>query len=116
VASKKKLSLQLGEKIKAAREGKGLTAEQLAEQAGISAQQLWRIESGRSKVTAVALARIAKAVGTPIEKFVDHITRAQENAERLWEQHQVSLKVSGSRPANWKTKMQILKAMGLWEE
>jgi DNA-binding Xre family transcriptional regulator len=52
-----------GARLRAVREGRQMTAEDLARQARLSARHVWRLEAGqRPNVAAVTLARIALAL------------------------------------------------------
>ena len=53
----------IGKRIRQLREGQGKTREQLAEAAGISAQFLFYIETGRKSMSAKTIVNLAKALG-----------------------------------------------------
>ena len=60
----------MGEKIKAIRERKKITQEELAERSGISRQTISGIESGKiSSVTTGTLESIAKALSVSVVVF-----------------------------------------------
>jgi transcriptional regulator with XRE-family HTH domain len=107
---------KLGVKIRSAREEKGLSLQQLGELVGLSGQQLRRIEKGTADVTAVVLARIARATGRDLRFFLDHVRTVEEQAHRLWNDHKLDRRLRGSRDADFKAKREILEAMELWEE
>ena len=54
---------RLGEAVRAARKGRGLSQEALADAAGIDRSHMGKIERGERNVTLLIIARIAKAVG-----------------------------------------------------
>ena len=54
---------EMGKRIRAIREQKGMTCTALAEQVGISAQGMWNLESGNNGRTLDKLPKIAKALG-----------------------------------------------------
>ena len=58
-------------KIKAIRERRGLTQEQLAEKAGIGRSYLARLETARQDPTLSTLEKIAKALGVKISKLIE---------------------------------------------
>jgi Zn-dependent peptidase ImmA (M78 family)/transcriptional regulator with XRE-family HTH domain len=60
---------QLGERIRSAREGCGLTQEQLGEPAGLGRVAIGQIEAGARSVSSIELDRIAYAVGRDIKSF-----------------------------------------------
>jgi Zn-dependent peptidase ImmA (M78 family)/transcriptional regulator with XRE-family HTH domain len=60
---------QLGQRIRAARESRGLTQEQLAEPARLSRVAIGQIEAGVRSVSSLELDRIARAVGRDIKSF-----------------------------------------------
>ena len=62
----------IGDVIRTLREGKGVTAKDLAERVGLSASQMSRLENGQRRVNSEVLARIARALEvTPSEFFDD---------------------------------------------
>lgn len=63
---------KIGTLIRTLREEKGIAAKDLAEQIGLSASQMSRLESGQRRVNSEVLARIARALQvTPAEFFED---------------------------------------------
>jgi DNA-binding XRE family transcriptional regulator len=62
------------------REQRGMTLRSLAETAGISAGYLSEIENGRKPGSAVALARIARALGLAIEDLLPEDLLADSHA------------------------------------
>lgn len=59
----------VGERIREARVGAGLTQMELAAQIGVSYQQLQKYERGANRLTVGRLATIAEVVGWPIQDF-----------------------------------------------
>lgn len=55
--------VRLGEAVRAARKGRGMSQETLADAAGIDRSHMGKIERGERNVTLLNLARIAKAIG-----------------------------------------------------
>ncbi len=58
------------ERIQTIREGKGLSREQLATLLGESRLWMWRIETGKTKLLAEDLPRVARALNVDIEELV----------------------------------------------
>lgn len=54
---------RLGEAVRAARKGRALSQEALADAAGIDRSHMGKIERGERNVTLLNIARIAKAIG-----------------------------------------------------
>lgn len=66
----------LGERLRAARTGKGQTLTETAERAGISPQYLSEIERGRKEPSSEMIAAVAGALGTSL---VDLTTEVAEH-------------------------------------
>ena len=58
---------QLGLRIRALREARGLTLEQAAEAMNLDLKHLQKIEAGKIKVTLVTLIRVAEGFAEPLE-------------------------------------------------
>ena len=58
---------RIGVRIASLREEKGLTPEQLAEQAGLFVGELIRLENGRNNIKLTDLISVANALGASIE-------------------------------------------------
>ncbi len=58
------------ERIQAIREGKGLSREQLAKLLNESRLWVWRIETGKTKLLAEDLPRVALALEVEVEELV----------------------------------------------
>ncbi|KMK50787.1 DNA-binding protein [[Actinobacillus] muris] len=72
------VDLAIGKRIQQRRKEVGLTAENLAEQIGISQQQFSRYERGATKINVAHLVNIAVILNTPISWFF-----ADSKAENL---------------------------------
>lgn len=59
--------VEIGARIKALREARGLTQQALAWQCGITMQMVWRYEHGASIAKADTLAKLADALNTTIQ-------------------------------------------------
>lgn len=67
---------EMGKRIRAIREQKGMTCTALAEQVGISAQGMWNLESGNNGRTLDKLPKIAKALGCRIDDLFPEMDEA----------------------------------------
>ena len=70
----------IGRQIKRRRAVLGMTQWQLADQLGVSFQQLHKYETGVNRVPAMRLLDIAKALSTPIEWFFETSRQPQGDA------------------------------------
>lgn len=61
----------LGERLRQAREEKGLSQEEVAQHLGIPRPAVSQIENGHRRVEALELARLAKLYGRPLGYFSD---------------------------------------------
>ena len=73
-------SKQLGERIRALREKRSLTQEQLAEKADISVKHISNIERGTVKVSLQYMTAVANALEIPVKDFLeaDHQRSSEE--------------------------------------
>lgn len=62
---------QMAAKLKALRERRGLTQEQLAEKSGVSRTYLARLETGRQDPTLSTLEKLAKALGVKVGRLLE---------------------------------------------
>jgi transcriptional regulator with XRE-family HTH domain len=72
---------QFGERLKLARLRRGLSAELLAQRAGISRQTLTRIESGESNVTFAHLFQVMRILG--LGEDIDKLAADDEMGRKL---------------------------------
>lgn len=79
------VDLAIGKRIQQRRKEVGLTAENLAEQIGVSQQQFSRYERGATKINVSHLVNIAVILDTPISWFF-----ADSRAEKLTFSHEQS--------------------------
>ncbi|MBP2311486.1 helix-turn-helix transcriptional regulator [Azospirillum soli] len=78
------LKLRIGRRVRALRERRGLTQEQLAEGIDRSVETVGNIERGQTLVAVDTLERIARFLGAPISDFFDDgftITPARADVE-----------------------------------
>ena len=71
---------QLGKRIQALRERRGMTVQELADRAGTTYQSIWRIERGAQLDPSVALMRgIARALGVGVDHLVQMFGKQEED-------------------------------------
>jgi len=70
VRSEQDFNQRLGGQVRSVRAQAGRTLADVAEQCGLTAAQLSQIELGKTATTTWTLARIAAALGTPLEKLM----------------------------------------------
>ena len=63
------VDIEVGQRIKIERMGRGLSQAAMANELGVSFQQLQKYERGVNRVGAGRLTRIAKALGIPVATF-----------------------------------------------
>lgn len=56
--------------IRAIRESKGLTQEQMAQRLGINRQSYWTLENGKTQLVSEKLFDIANVLNTPLKKII----------------------------------------------
>jgi transcriptional regulator with XRE-family HTH domain len=61
--------MQVGERLRAARQGQGLSLRELAARADVSASLLSQIENGKVNPTVMSIYSIAGALGLPVDHF-----------------------------------------------
>ncbi len=64
------VDVEVGVRIKQAREGAGMTLAQVAEVADVSLQQVQKYEGGAARIYLTRLIDIAKAIGRPLGFFL----------------------------------------------
>jgi transcriptional regulator with XRE-family HTH domain len=62
---------QIGIDIKRIREARGMSQMELAEQVGVSFQQIQKYEKGINRISAERIQQIAKALGTSVNTFFE---------------------------------------------
>lgn len=63
--------VEVGAHVRAVREGRGWSVDQLAKQSGVSRSMLYGVERGQKAPTVLTLDRIATALGTSIARLVE---------------------------------------------
>jgi XRE family aerobic/anaerobic benzoate catabolism transcriptional regulator len=61
---------RLGERVRAWRNGQGMTRKVLAEASGVSERYLAQLEAGLGNISILLLRRVARAMGVPVEHLV----------------------------------------------
>ena len=79
---------ELGNAIRRRREQKGLSLRDLAEETGVSASTLSRIENGTGKPDADNIARLAAWLDMPIERVMHHDRAAAEAKPVIYYPHE----------------------------
>jgi transcriptional regulator with XRE-family HTH domain len=104
----------LAKGLRAARVERSLSPQDLAEQAGISEQQVRRMERGESAMGVLILARVARALKKDLDWFVSDVRTLQEHTERLWRKN---ANPTRAYPADLRlpAKKEILTDLDLWE-
>ena len=67
----------------------GLTQQQMAELIGVTYQQAHKYETGRNRITAGRLSRLAQALGVKVGYFYDGLTSPPEAAQVTPQQHRM---------------------------
>jgi transcriptional regulator with XRE-family HTH domain len=104
----------LAKRLRAARVERSLSPRDLAEQAGISEQQIRRMERGESDMGVLALAHVARALEKDLDWFFGDMRTLQEHTEGLWCKN---ANLTRAYPADLRfpVKKEILIGFGLWE-
>ena len=66
-----KSNKQIGIEIKRIREARGMSQMELAEEVGVSFQQIQKYEKGINRISAERIQQIAKALGTSVNTFFE---------------------------------------------
>ena len=79
-----RLTRRLGERVRVARKGRGLSRRVLSERSGVSPRYLAQLESGEGNTSIALLQRVAVALERPIEALVaDDDPLADETGELI---------------------------------
>lgn len=71
----------IGDKLKAARQNKNLTAEELAEKIDSSSKSIWQLEGNKRSTTIKTLLRICYALDVPLSYFLEDYISFSKNPE-----------------------------------
>lgn len=94
---------QVGDRVRNARERKGISRRLLSEQSGVSPRYLAQLEAGEGNISIGLLKRIADALGQPIEWFVSDDDPRISDALRVADMF---------RAADKDTQARVLRALG----
>lgn len=72
--------MSLGNAIRAARERRGMTREELGERAGLPWKSVRNWEQNRTQPQLAALARLAAALGVRADDLLRHVDRPHESS------------------------------------
>ncbi len=61
---------ELGQRVRHARHGAGLTRRQLAELSGLSERYLAQLEAGGGNISVLLMRRVARVLGTDLQRLV----------------------------------------------
>ncbi|HEY0599227.1 helix-turn-helix transcriptional regulator [Brevundimonas sp.] len=75
----------VGARISLRRSAMGLSQTALAQQLGISFQQVQKYETGQNRISASRLHRVATALATSVEAFFPPVQTARSGTETGWE-------------------------------
>ncbi len=100
----------LANRIRAERDRRGLTLEQLAAAANISTGFLSYIEQNRKKASLTTIERLANALELSISELFGGISGKQKDPCR--EMHQIASIIRNASPSKRKTMCRVIKALG----
>ena len=103
------MTKSIGAKIKALRDEKGYTLDELAKRSDTSKSYIWELENkSPPRPSADKLAKIALALGVSLDYFVDQQVTVEDAADKMFYR-----KYQKMDPA---TKKKIRKMVELWDE
>ena len=74
------IDAEIGRRIRTLRQTRGLTMEQVADQLGVSHQQIQKYETGYNRVSAARLFELAQVFDVPISAFFEGLQLAADQA------------------------------------
>ena len=89
IGDPEKVDAYVGARISLRRSALGLSQTALAQQLGISFQQVQKYETGQNRISASRLHRVATVLGTSVEAFFPPVETARESGrsgEAGWEE------------------------------
>jgi transcriptional regulator with XRE-family HTH domain len=81
----------VGQRVRAFRKGAGLSQADLADQIGVTFQQVQKYESGANRIGVGRLTQIALALDVPVTAFFDGLTRPAADRQRNQTAHLAEL-------------------------
>jgi transcriptional regulator with XRE-family HTH domain len=85
IGERDEIDAYVGTRIGLRRSALGLSQTALAQQLGISFQQVQKYESGQNRISASRLHRTATVLGTSVETFFPPVETAHGSADDAWE-------------------------------
>jgi transcriptional regulator with XRE-family HTH domain len=92
------IDVAVGQRIRAFRKEANLSQTELADQIGVTFQQVQKYENGVNRVGAGRLTQIASALDVPIAAFFDGLTRPADKRRRANNAHLVELSAIPAAP------------------
>ena len=86
IGGRDEVDAYVGARIGLRRSALGLSQSALAQQLGISFQQVQKYETGQNRISALRLHRAATVLGTSVETFFPPVETARGTADDGWEQ------------------------------
>ncbi len=65
------LTIQIGQRIRAARKAKGMTQSEVSQKTGLDQAYISRLENGTAEGSPAQILNIARGIGVPIAQFYD---------------------------------------------
>ena len=85
IGEPEKVDAYVGARISLRRSALGLSQTALAQQLGISFQQVQKYETGQNRISASRLHRVATVLGTSVEAFFPPVETARSDGAPGWE-------------------------------
>ncbi len=85
ISGRDEVDVYVGARIGLRRSALGLSQSALAQQMGVSFQQVQKYETGQNRISASRLHRTATVLGTSVETFFPPIDTARGTADDGWE-------------------------------
>ncbi len=86
ISGRDEVDIYVGARIGLRRSALGLSQSALAQQLGISFQQVQKYETGQNRISASRLHRAATVLGTSVETFFPPVETARGAADESWRQ------------------------------
>src|SRR3954466_13014163 len=71
---------RLGERVRAWRDGAGMTRKALSEASGVSERYLAQLESGQGNISVLLLRKVARAMSAPVDQLLREDDRGPRSA------------------------------------
>jgi transcriptional regulator with XRE-family HTH domain len=96
ISGRDEVDIYVGARIGLRRSALGLSQSALAQQLGISFQQVQKYETGQNRISASRLHRTATVLGTSVETFFPPVETALGAADHSWRQmHSITATAEG---------------------